>query len=348
MKRIIVIIVILASLLSCNKKVGNENYITIKGLIANNQASNIDIESRGFNKRIPVNLDGSFSDTLKVINEGVHKFNDGENTVLIHIKNGDVLNVEYDYTKLDSTIQFSGIGFETSKYINERKKIDKKEGIRQVKSFYKLSPNEFSTKIKRIENELSNLLELDIDSTLKSNEIKRNAQFFGYLRKNYAKEHGLLTRLKKGTKSPIFTNYESIDGKKFSLEDFKGKYIYIDVWATWCGPCKREIPHLKALIKEYANQDVAFVSISVDNGRGYKNDAAKAKKAWRKMIKDKNMKGVQLYADKAWNSDFIKAFGIRSIPRFILIDDKGNIVDPNAPRPSNLEIKNLLNAGYEK
>ncbi len=126
--------------------------------------------------------------------------------------------------------------------------------------------------------------------------------------------------------SPKFTNYENYDGSKTSLSDLKGKYVYVDVWATWCPPCRAEIPHLQKLEKKYHNRNIAFVSISLDK----ESDKVK----WKKMIKDKKMSGIQLFAGK--DQTFTKGYGIRGIPRFILIDPQGNIANANAPRPSNV------------
>jgi len=122
---------------------------------------------------------------------------------------------------------------------------------------------------------------------------------------------------------------------EIKLEDLKGKNVYIDVWATWCGPCKAEIPSLKALEKEYHNKNIEFVSISVDKQK----DADK----WKAMIEEKELKGVQLLADKDWKSDFVQGYGIKGIPRFILVDDKGRIVSADAARPSDDEnVKKLF------
>jgi thiol-disulfide isomerase/thioredoxin len=146
----------------------------------------------------------------------------------------------------------------------------------------------------------------------------------------------------KGSASPVFTNYENNAGGSMSLSDLKGKYVYIDLWATWCGPCIKEIPSLKKVEKEFHGKNIEFVSISIDEGRGYKGDAAAAYKAWKKMIVDKDLTGIQLIADKGFSSDFVKEYKVNGIPRFILIDPKGNIVSPDAPRPSNPALVELL------
>ena len=138
----------------------------------------------------------------------------------------------------------------------------------------------------------------------------------------------------KGELSPKFMNYENFRGGTTSLDDLKGKYVYIDVWATWCGPCKREIPSLKKIEKQYHGKNIEFVSISVD--------VEKDHEAWKKMIVDKELGGIQLYADKSWDSNFITDFSIKGIPRFILIDPEGKIVTPNAPRPSSPKLVDLF------
>ena len=90
--------------------------------------------------------------------------------------------------------------------------------------------------------------------------------------------------LKEGDQAPTF-KYLDINGKEVSLSDLKGKYVYIDIWATWCGPCTGELPHLKELEKKMHGKKIVFVSISCD----------KDKAAWEKMVKEKGLEGVQLH-----------------------------------------------------
>jgi thiol-disulfide isomerase/thioredoxin len=140
--------------------------------------------------------------------------------------------------------------------------------------------------------------------------------------------------LVKGKPSPQFVNYENHKGGDLSLADLKGKYVYVDVWATWCGPCIAEIPSLKEVEKQFHNENIEFVSTSIDQ--------AKDRDKWVSMVKDKDLGGSQLMADNNWSSQFVKDYAIQGIPRFILIDPNGNIVSADAPRPSDPKLLELL------
>jgi thiol-disulfide isomerase/thioredoxin len=136
-----------------------------------------------------------------------------------------------------------------------------------------------------------------------------------------------------GNPSPTF-NYENHKGGTTDLASLKGKYVYIDVWATWCGPCLREIPSLLQVEKDYHGKNIQFVSISIDEPKDYDK--------WKAMVSEKQLGGIQLMADNNWKSKFIEDYAIMGIPRFILIDPKGNIVSADAPRPSDPMLRKTL------
>jgi thiol-disulfide isomerase/thioredoxin len=144
-----------------------------------------------------------------------------------------------------------------------------------------------------------------------------------------------LLQISAGKDSPIFENYENFAGGTTSLADLKGKYVYMDIWAQWCGPCKREIPYLKEIEAEYHDKNIEFVSISIDREKDYDK--------WRAMVEDKELGGIQLLADKDWNSQFVEEYLIKGIPRFILVDPQGKIVNSNAPRPSDQKLRKVFN-----
>ncbi|MGB0839676.1 MAG: redoxin family protein, partial [Chitinophagales bacterium] len=156
-------------------------------------------------------------------------------------------------------------------------------------------------------------------------EVK-NADYIAHVQSDYKKWESI----REGATAPDFTT-ETVEGTPKKLSDFQGQYVYIDVWATWCGPCRKEIPHLEDLQAEYSDKNIAFVSVSIDETRD----------PWAKMVMEKEMKGNQLYTEGAWNASITQDYNIRGIPRFMLIGTDGKIIDANAPRPSG-DIKNVL------
>ena len=142
----------------------------------------------------------------------------------------------------------------------------------------------------------------------------------------------LVDNVPKEGDQAIDFKYADKDGNKLSLSSFNGNLIYVDVWATWCGPCVAEIPSLQKLESDYHGKNITFMSVSVDED----------KEAWEKMVADKELSGIQLWAD-GW-SKITKDYAIFGIPRFMLFDTEGNIISTNAPRPSSDNIRKLLDA----
>ncbi len=133
-------------------------------------------------------------------------------------------------------------------------------------------------------------------------------------------------------------SYEDVHGEIVSLESLRGKYVYIDFWATWCANCIKEFPYLKYLEKQFENKEIEFIGISVDR--------LNAKEKWKKMVVQKELHTIQLfspfqgYPDKdTIEDDFMKLVYVNAyylgIPHYTLIDPNGRIVDTYFYRPSN-------------
>ena len=141
-------------------------------------------------------------------------------------------------------------------------------------------------------------------------------------------------------KMAINFTHEDVDGKPVSLTDFKGKVVVVDVWATWCGPCIQEIPALKKLEEEFKDQDVVFMSVSIDE--------QKDKEKWKAFLEKEQLHGVQLFGGNGWKSDIAQFYNINAIPRFMVFDKKGNIVSTEAPRPSSPHLKAMITRELQK
>ncbi len=138
-----------------------------------------------------------------------------------------------------------------------------------------------------------------------------------------------------GKTTATFT-YENFNGGTTSLASLRGKYVYIDIWATWCGPCLREFPELKKLIEDFQGNNIEFVCISIDKLEEIEK--------WKKLVKEKNLGGIQLISDKELNSDFMKYFQVSLIPRNILINPEGKIISSAGLRPSDPKTREILNS----
>jgi thiol-disulfide isomerase/thioredoxin len=147
--------------------------------------------------------------------------------------------------------------------------------------------------------------------------------------KKYASQY---EHLYAGKIAPDAEFYDA-NGNISKISDYRGKVLYIDTWATWCGPCKREIPSLKTLEESYHGKNVQFISVSTDK------DVA----AWKAFISREAMSGMQLHQSQEMEKTMSYLYAVNSIPRFVLIDEAGKIVSVDAPRPSSGdEIRRML------
>ena len=162
------------------------------------------------------------------------------------------------------------------------------------------------------------------------------AAFTGEENNNFITEkYNKLVSISKGKPSPKFIDYENNAGGTTSLDDLKGKFVYVNIWVTGNPACASEIPFLKEVEKKYQGKNISFVSISVDKATDHDK--------WKKMILEEKLEGIQLFADKSFYSDFVMGYLINFVPRYILIDPDGNIVNSNAPKPSDKSLINLFN-----
>jgi thiol-disulfide isomerase/thioredoxin len=444
------------SFMSCNDA-PKIDYALFSGKIANFDAETFSVSGNDIDREIKINTDGTFTDTLKLVQSGFYTLKIGRETSSVYLKNGYDLKMTIDTNQFDETITYNGLGATENNYLaakslnNEAAKADpvafygreeanfktlleniRKNNTKALEALekadqdfvaleqknleydayadlntyeaahayyakmpdYKVSdnflPSELTTmkyedanaynnsasykqlafgntldgifetigddynnataddlkvikdiKIPALKNDVvaylgkfmvspSNPNMKDIHAFLVGNSSKDETK--KSLNETYEKNKSLVM----GMPSPQFVNYENHKGGNTSLDDLKGKYVYIDVWATWCGPCKREIPFLKEVEKQYHGKNIEFVSTSID--------VAKDHSTWVEMVKNEQLGGVQLMADNDWKSKFVTDYAIEGIPRFILVDPNGNIVTADAPRPSDPKLVEMFNA----
>ena len=311
-----------------------KSYVTFQADIANRNSDSLYIRTNNkIIKLITVNKKGVFKDTLNV-KEGIYLLFDGAEYTQMYLKNGYDLKAKLDAKNFDQSIVYSGIGAKENNYLAQYTLADAKVDYETLLNSEETVFNKAVSEKKKAD---ISMLEKDkLDPNFTSLQKKNIENSLEGLTQYYKK--ALETKKLNNTPAPSF-DYINYAGGKSTLEDFKGKYVYIDVWATWCGPCRAEIPFLKAKEEKYHDKNIVFLSSSIDTQKDFEK--------WKKFVGEKELKGVQLFADNDWKSEFVKAYNIDGIPRFILVDPKGMTVNANAPRPSapefDQEIGSLLN-----
>lgn len=129
-------------------------------------------------------------------------------------------------------------------------------------------------------------------------------------------------------------------GRMVSMKDFKGKVVFIDVWATWCGPCREQFPFLKELEEEYKdNNEIVFLGITIDRARD--------RQKWINTIKKENLPPLQLFDDMG--KSFARKYEIVGIPRFLLVSKDGKWIEVRCPRPEAKEdLKKYLDKALQE
>jgi len=331
MRAFLYIFCILFTLASCQKP---KTFVTISGNIENPKDSVLKIVTRGYKKTIFLTKQGDFQDTLLIPRDEVYRVVYNRNSTRAYLKKGMDISLSVDGNDFDKTLRFGKDEAKTNNFLHFKNR--KEDELYDDDVFSTLDSLKVEQRFKEIERELVSLFEKSegINPKVYKNELEKTRSTNNEFRQEYLNILYRRTRLARGKKSPYFENYKTPDGTSISLKDYQGKYVFIDLWATWCGICKQEFPYLDTIKEQFKNKNLEFISISLDN--------KDKENLWKKTVLEKNMSGTQLIANNAFDSQFILDYKITGVPTYIIIDPEGYIVHADAPRPSEKELKNLL------
>lgn len=335
------IIAALGLMISCNQEQPPKDYAVVHGTITNPKDSlNLRLYDPISSKSVVIELDGdgNFRDTLR-LEQPTYYTGVYANVFTLYLKNDMDVKVDFDADQIAKSISFSGDGAAENDFLKYKTKQNRELMGENYKDYLSLDNAAFDSKTDAYAKDLQKEMEAksELDSSFVASEKKNLDEFKESIQAQHQEQLKINESLGAGNPSPTFTDYINYKGGTSSLSDFKGKYTYIDVWATWCIPCIYEMPYMNEIEKEYEdNENIQFIGLSIDR----RGDEDK----WRKMIVDKELMGSQLLADKEIESQFIKDYYIYGIPRFILLDPDGKIVSYDAPRPSEPKLKELFNS----
>lgn len=316
---------------------------------------------------VNLNEDGKFQFKHPSVYANLYKLRIGANVFDLIAQNGDDITFKTD--EVDSTHAYSISGSQESEKIQEFNKITNEYGAKTEKIV-----TEYQAKLAKIGHQSDSLLAVYRPQFLKSQD-EMNKAVYKFVTENqkslaafyaatsldtykyeqqlvayadaikdtfkgnaavqqFVKQMMLVKPISVGHKAPDFTTM-TMDGKPVKLSDYKGKYVMLDFWASWCGPCRAEMPNVVKQYATYKSKGLNILGISLDDD----------KQAWQKGIAELNMTWEQASDLKKFDGPTEKLYHIEAIPANFIIDPQGIIVAKNL---SGTDLEDFLNKTFNK
>lgn len=216
------------------------------------------------------------------------------------------------------------------KQASELKEEQKDEMAALEKKWDEISEKQLAVVKECINQNLNNIVAAYLlrmhESSLSSDEVTKILAEASPVMKESGYAQAVIEHQKAVKRSEVgqkFTDFKmkDVNDKEVALSDYvgKGKYVLIDFWASWCGPCRKEMPHVKAAYEKFASKGFEIVGVSLDS----------KKEAWMKGISDLGITWPQMSDLKGWQCEGAKIYGVRGIPATLLVDPNGVIIGKN-------------------
>lgn len=361
MKRLTYVLFVALAFAACKDK----SKFTIEGKFENTGAEN-KVYLFGMSNNDMMVLDstvlspkGEFKFTRVSPESDFFRINIGQNEYIIIAKNGDEINFSADLS--DKTLNYKISGANDSEKLTEFNALKHKYStkvedikaeferkvaenpnerdnlVKQITPKYMKAVEDVNAAVVRFANENTNSLvsfyaislvnPTGNESALVSyaekvsNELKKNTAV-----KNFVEKVQKLKQVQVGQQAPAFT-IPGIDGKEIKLSDFKGKYVLVDFWASWCAPCRQENPNVVKAYHKFKNRNFTILGISLD----------KDKAAWAQAIKQDALTWAHASELNDFEGATVRLYQIEAIPSSFLIDPTGKIIARNL-RGEDLEL----------
>ncbi len=368
MKKILLTITILSSLVACNQK-EDKGIFTVNGSLKNIDNQNIYLEQLFFSEKNPEVLDtaeikdGKFTIGAKATEEGLYRLR-FEKQEIGYIFINDKTTIDFKADVKDITLQgpdfntpankafknfIVGVDAKQKGLTNLSAEIDSLKNVKNSDSTVQAKTLQLNTDISGFKNYIVKAIDTETNPVvamfalgytrgIDPSELKTVVP---NLAKRFPKHTGITgiisqynqmiakkdepaasktvpqsaERIEVGYAAPDFTMADT-DGKPVSLSSFKGKYVLVDFWASWCGPCRGENPNVVANYNKYKTKNFTVLGVSLDEDKA----------AWLAAIKKDNLTWTHLSDLKGWNNAAAKLYGVESIPFNLLLDPTGKII----------------------